>query len=937
MFGSRFLPVSLCLLLVSFSPSTALALSSEQEDVLARIDSLWFEGQAAAAHASIESLLPPARAASDSTFLFRLLMRHGQMYAALGDGQSGEPHLREALVLAEALADTLYMCVTLRWLGAAIGAQGRHAEAKSCNDRLLAWSMLTGNREHEAWALTGQAYSEWLSGEVSRARDLYREAADIFQEEAMPRAELFVLNGLGNALQGLGEAEEARECYLRTAEIGAEIGYIFAEALAENNLGTMEFSLGDPGRAMEHFRRSHELHREDGSLGQGIIPAMNVALCETYLGRHRQAIAHLEDLLWECKQGGLRSRELDVMTQIATVRRDQGRPRQAVRIFREVLGSGADLSPEQVIEALVGLSSALADQDSARAALTLLHRREEWAKGLETPMLRSVFRIELGLRYLNAGEDRAALEELSIADRETKSWDLGDVRLRALGPAAQAARALGEPETARRILRDAVALWETERGLPLDPEWRELRGAAARQIYTELAANLLEHPESAPQNERVRAAYDALQVFKARTLLERMLGPGRRSREIEIRPATLAQLQEGMLREDELLLDFFLGPRISFLFAVSRAECRALPLPGEEALVSRLQLFHELLSSRVGASREELEEEDRDFLQRSGETLGDLLLGGVTDMIARSRSVLFAPDGALNLLPLRQVLPARAAAGAAALPAAPLDLQRVPSATLLVQIRDEERHETSGGRGVLAVRGTLSAAGEPLEGAGRELRHLRRRFRDVSQDLASAGGDSLREELASYELLHFAAHSSVDDQSPWRSVIHLNPEGSGDGGLRLRASQITGMDLRARLAVLSSCESAGGRILSGEGVQGLGSAFLSAGVPAVLASLWPVDDAATTRLMKHFYDALARGETAAAALRTAQRELRSDPRSEHPFFWAGFVLLGDGRIRPELAPRDLSYLFWGLGVLLVVSGALGLGRILARRHPEEAL
>ncbi len=111
------------------------------------------------------------------------------------------------------------------------------------------------------------------------------------------------------------------------------------------------------------------------------------------------------------------------------------------------------------------------------------------------------------------------------------------------------------------------------------------------------------------------------------------------------------------------------------------------------------------------------------------------------------------------------------------------------------------------------------------------------------------------------------------------------------------------MRLPVRLVVLSSCASAVGRILSGEGVLGLSSAFISARSPAVVATLWPVDDATTVGFMETFYAELAAQENVATALRRAQARLRGDPATEHPFFWAGFVLVGDGDVRVSLEPR----------------------------------
>jgi CHAT domain-containing protein len=161
----------------------------------------------------------------------------------------------------------------------------------------------------------------------------------------------------------------------------------------------------------------------------------------------------------------------------------------------------------------------------------------------------------------------------------------------------------------------------------------------------------------------------------------------------------------------------------------------------------------------------------------------------------------------------------------------------------------------------------------------------------------NSGAALVPADLSRYDILHLATHARVDDQRPWSSEIVLNTE---DPTGRLRAGRIAELSLSARLAVLSACETGSGRILSGEGVLGLSSAFLSAGVPTVVASLWPVDDGVTTVLMEKFYAELASGLDPGTALAVAQDAIRADPLTAHPFHWAGFVVVGDGTVAVDL-------------------------------------
>ncbi|HYX30338.1 MAG TPA: CHAT domain-containing protein [Pyrinomonadaceae bacterium] len=150
----------------------------------------------------------------------------------------------------------------------------------------------------------------------------------------------------------------------------------------------------------------------------------------------------------------------------------------------------------------------------------------------------------------------------------------------------------------------------------------------------------------------------------------------------------------------------------------------------------------------------------------------------------------------------------------------------------------------------------------------------------------------------SFSLIHLATHGVLDNRNPLYSHLLLTrTEGDVENDGLLEAREIMDMKLDADLAVLSACDTANGRIAPGEGVMGMSWAFFVAGTRSMLVSQWKVNSSSTSQLMVNFYqqsDILRHksGSTNARALRAAALQLMKDDRYSHPFFWAGFVLIG---------------------------------------------
>jgi CHAT domain-containing protein len=140
-------------------------------------------------------------------------------------------------------------------------------------------------------------------------------------------------------------------------------------------------------------------------------------------------------------------------------------------------------------------------------------------------------------------------------------------------------------------------------------------------------------------------------------------------------------------------------------------------------------------------------------------------------------------------------------------------------------------------------------------------------------------------------LIHLATHADLDEEDPLGSALLLHPEGSDSG--RLEVQEIFGLDLHASLVILSACDTSLGKLTRGDELIGLTRAFIYAGTPSVISTLWRVEDRASYELMRVFYRNLRAGQSKGDALRQAQ--LVTLQEYPHPYYWAAYQLVGEAR------------------------------------------
>jgi len=406
----------------------------------------------------------------------------------------------------------------------------------------------------------------------------------------------------------------------------------------------------------------------------------------------------------------------------------------------------------------------------------------------------------------------------------------------------------------------------------------------------------------------------------------------------------LREVQEA-LRPDEALLAFQVANAEdvggefdggSWLIVVTRDAARAYPLPEARGLERSTRLLLGLLQRREGSEK-----------QAAARLHRDLLEGALAELPEGVHSLIMVPDGPLHGMPFGALGPGRDGA----LLGDRFRLATFPSAALWLRWRAAPQPQVERAALVFADPASVGRAhaddgreatlrswaletGErlgPLPMARREASNIRRRLPPGAVVLV-AGAASERTfkqiDLSRFGLLHVAAHGVIDDANPDRTGLLLAADGEEDGILQVR--ELSDLRLDGQVVVLSSCRSAAGALLGGEGPMGLARAFLASGAGAVVASLWPVRDEDAFTFFGEFYGGLSEGESVSIALARAQRGRRAAGAPADA--WAGFVVYGDGDAVPVARGRTASP--WpALGAAGLLSAAVAAG--LSRRRSDS--
>jgi CHAT domain-containing protein/tetratricopeptide (TPR) repeat protein len=828
----------------------------------------------------------------------------------------------------------------------ALQASNRLQEAYDLLKGLQETAVAAQDEDLEAKVLGQLGRAETDLGLYEASAGHLQRSVQLFRDFGMPGEEYKYLATLSSVYLYLGDPgraiEEAQRALLTARSlpnnrrnVGRTLGFL-AEALAE---------AARYGDAIEASREAIEIARETQDTGSQADQEAGISLVYMALGHHEMALASIKSALDYAR---VRNQWLEARFQsmLSAILMETGQLTKAgIENQKAIELAHANGYLLAELEALVRGGEIA----TARRNFNEGRQKFEEARGLagRANALTFVGRAWNGLGdiYLRRNDFQKAIEcfrQVLETKPEARSLALSWPAQAGMGAALAGMRRM---EEAAESLGAAIDTVEQIRTSAVSPEERAAFFANKVRIY----ANMVEVLLARGQQSR---AFEYSERARARSFLDLLAGPesGRTGAETYRLKEEMAKLQasastieayeryqsvlwrprtgraeepgsifgrvagvreiQQSLPKDSALFEYLLGERAAYVFVVTSESVQVAPLKGTAALTLKVRQLIGLLSrppERVTVAQR---------IQLSKELYAELIAPAAA-LVPHVKDLIIVADGVLQTLPFEVLIePGEQQAGVAYLIRRfPVRYEPSASALLAMQRRQGQRP---------ALPGMLLAYGDPLEGDGRSGSAVLRESNLRQFDPLPASGAEVRQisslypkgqapvrvgrkateeslktdpYLNRYSALHFAVHGFLDEARPqFSSLVLYESRGKAKGredGL-LQAYEIAGLSLKAELVVLSACQTGRGQAVNGEGVASLMRAFLHAGASSVVASLWKVDDRATSELMIEFYRQFrgTASKSKAESLRNAKLKMLQRPEWDHPFYWAAFVLTG---------------------------------------------
>ncbi|HQQ98174.1 MAG TPA: CHAT domain-containing protein [Cyclobacteriaceae bacterium] len=736
----------------------------------------------------------------------------------------------------------------------------------------------------------------------------------------------------GNVYRVLSEYELAMKFQGKADSIYLKLGTEYARLAPLANIGENYVSQGNYPKGLEYSMKAYDIMHKAGDEDANMcIIKSNIGDIYYQMGNFVEAEKWLKDALAGTQKAGAKRVKMDILGELGRLKIEQKKYTEAATFLNEGVAIGKETGIViGYLNNLVLQGKLLVEQKQFEKAKVILEETYTKSKniGKDNTLWESLYL--LGIAYKNTNDLKKSKEYLVEAEKviekvrnkvvggdEARKLFSSDKNIAALYDAlVEVLLALGETEEAMTVIQKNneenlkakfkgldVKFENEKKQRALDEERlmkAKLDGIDKQISFAKAQANNAKASEQVKALEGVKtiAETEYLKFVNQQINVQPELSKYFNN---SVQPVQFRKVKT-KIPKDMALLSYLAGEQQLYIFAATSdtVVAKIVSVPREQLtkdINAMLNIvLHNLGGFPVGESKNESAEREEivneikqtDPMIRPFEDAYHYLIAPVAKEIKGKTKLGVIPTGALNYIPF-QLLGKTLSSGKFSLLVNQFAIFYANSTDMLFR-NDAE----------IDKKYNILAFGNPdlsLPSTEKEVTEIKSMFpnaavfvrNEATEDKAKYAGEE-------YNVMHFATHGNLDYEDFSQSFITMagNPSKSEDGKLTLE--ELWGMEVMNHLniVVLSACQTAVTKGSNESAAVSPASGFLQNGVKSVVASLWKVDDEATALLMTGFYKNI-KTMNPVDALRLSQRTVAANPKFNHPYYWAGFILLGDWR------------------------------------------
>ena len=768
-------------------------------------------------------------------------MNLGNVYQSFGEYEKAREHLGKSLVIAKEIGDRSGEALIYTILGIVYKSVGEYEKAKEHLERSLVITKEIGERGGEAscYTLLGNVYCP--AGEYEKAREYLQKSLVIQKEIGDRRGVASSYFNFGSIYTAVGEYDKGLSCWWKSLDTGRYIGTRITVAKSYQNLGGSFLRLGKYSKANEYNQKALSIFTDIGDREGVASVCVNQACVEQAVGNLIKAKEYFEKALALNKEIGNRENEARNYLSLGGF------------LF---LQSDYDGMEEYIIKA-IALSEKIGDNETQLQSFILmaeLRKRQRKIKEAIWYLHSCIAKCEEIRGFLHDNDQF----KISFSDHQASRYRNLCKLLCATGKPVEAlyvsellkARALADLMSAQYSLKNQISA---------DPRaWADLEG-----ILDNVCNCICLY---------VSYCYDQIYLW---TIKESRV--------------TDFQVIEG----NDLLAREGSSQHLGNFFDFRSFGILSEEICEDQSLYGFLRKSKTWDKDNHGGWRIGVESKANQGPKMNLPICYKLIIAPVVDFL-KDPEIIIVPDRALYRIPYAALTDE-----SGKYLSETFRIRIAPSLRTLKLINESpaDYHCQTGALivgnpdvGEVLFKGKLTNISR-LQCAENEAKMVAKKLGVQPLLGRQATKQAVLQAMDSVALIHIAAHGDAERGEIALAPPFYIPNRIPQEGLYLLTMEdISKVQLRAKLVVLSCCHSAGGQIKA-EGAVGLARAFLGSGARSVLVALWALDDEATEQLMTHFYDHLFAGESAGESLHEAMKWMRSEGYDVNQ--WSPFILIGD--------------------------------------------